>query len=548
MCLRCIFNNNNFKDCFFLILFFLMSFITQGQSGLVINLEGKSQEILIYLNQKDFLTRKFYNISEKTYKDLEHDAIKISGSNYNIKRLKDYIYLPFYDSELLEYLKFNNIQFFPFKELIVPPPGDILPATPSYIAQQSYLQPNPGLNVESVWNLGFTGQNVTIHNIEYGFNKNHEEFHAFNCNIAPGMNVNSAATTSFTEHGTATMGVLFGNSGSYGITGIAHGAQQVWLYPEWQQSGYSRINAITNALNNSNVGDIVVYEMQSYGFNGSVSNPRFVPAEYDILVWNLTKALTDAGRIVIAAAGNGYQDLDSSDYQDYMNYGDSGAIIVGGGTANLVHQIYPPYVVNGITYSSTYGTRVDIQGWFENVRTTGAIPNSGFTLIGNDFNQSYMTFTGTSSATAQVGGVVAVLQSFYNSLTSNWLTSQQIRTILKTTGIPQGGDLTKNIGPLPNLLPAKDYVQQNLNTSSFTINDLIVYPNPSKDIFTISLGNLQPDSIEVYDVMGKLILKKNTISFANFQTSIDLSSVAQGIYFIKISANGQNSVKRIVKE
>ena len=197
MCLRCIFNNNNFKDCFFLILFFLMSFIIQGQSGLVINLEGKSQEILIYLNQKDFLTRKFYNISEKKYKDLEHDAIKISGSNYNIKRLKDYIYLPFYDSELLEYLKLNNIQFFPFKELIVPPPGDILPATPSYIAQQSYLQPNPGLNVESVWNLGFTGQNVTIHNIEYGFNKNHEEFHAFNCNIAPGMNVNSAATTSF---------------------------------------------------------------------------------------------------------------------------------------------------------------------------------------------------------------------------------------------------------------------------------------------------------------------------------------------------------------
>ena len=46
----------------------------------------------------------------------------------------------------------------------------------------------------------------------------------------------------------------------------------------------------------------------------------------------------------------------------------------------------------------------------------------------------------------------------------------------------------------------------------------------------------------------KLILKKNTISFANFQTSIDLSSVAQGIYFIKISANGQNNVKRVVKE
>ena len=38
-----------------------MSFITQGQSGLVINLEGKSQEILIYLNQKDFFQRYLLN-------------------------------------------------------------------------------------------------------------------------------------------------------------------------------------------------------------------------------------------------------------------------------------------------------------------------------------------------------------------------------------------------------------------------------------------------------------------------------------------------------
>ena len=65
---------------------------------------------------------------------------------------------------------------------IVPPPGDILPTTPNFIDQQSYLQANPGLNVEAVWNLGFTGQNITIHNIEYGFNKNHEEFNNSNCN------------------------------------------------------------------------------------------------------------------------------------------------------------------------------------------------------------------------------------------------------------------------------------------------------------------------------------------------------------------------------
>lgn len=452
-----------------------------------------------------------------------------------------------FDQEVIDFLEIKKIKYYIADTSIVPPPGDILPVTPSYVSQQTYLQSNPGLNVEAVWNLGYSGQNVTIHNVEYGFNKNHEEFNDTNCNIATGMTINSSASTSFTEHGTATMGVLFGHNGSYGITGIAHGAQRVWLYPEWQQSGYSRTNAITQALNNSSVGDVIVFEMQAYGLNGTVSNPRFVPAEYDILVWNLTKALTDSGRIVVAAAGNGYQDLDSLDYQAYMNYGDSGAIIVGGGTANTTHAIFPPYVSGGVTYTSTYGARVDVQGWFENVRTTGARPGYGAFLFNNDFNQSYMTFAGTSSATAQLGGVVTVLQSYYKSQTNNALTSQQMRTILKNTGIPQGGDISKNIGPFPNMLAAFNLIQQTLNSESFSENSIYVYPNPSNGIFTLVSGSNEIDEIKVFDVTGKVIMSKKEFSSSDSQIFIDITSASQGIYFLKITANNQSIVKRIIK-
>lgn len=409
----------------FFSLFFIAISFSFGQNQLIIKLDKEKTEIINFLISKGISIIPFYNIPQDKFLKLQNDAIKISGTDSNVTSLKNHLALTTFDQEVLNFLETKNIQYYLSDNTIIPPPGDILPVTPSFVSQQTYLQSNPGLNVEAVWNLGYLGQNITIHNIEYGFNKNHEEFNDYNCNIAPGMDVNTSATASYTEHGTATMGVLCGNNGSYGITGIAHGAQQVWLYSEWQQSGYSRINAITQALNNSSIGDIIVFEMQAYGLNGTVSNPRFVPAEYDLLVWNLTKALTDSGRIVVTAAGNGYQNLDSSDYQTYMNYGDSGAIIVGGGTANTTHAIYPPYVVSGITYTSTYGTRVDVQGWFENVRSTGAIPGSGFTLIGSDFNQSYMTFTGTSSATAQLGGAVTVLQSYYKSQTNNTLTSQQ---------------------------------------------------------------------------------------------------------------------------
>jgi hypothetical protein len=230
-----------------------------------------------------------------------------------------------------------------------------------------------------------------------------------------------------------------------------------------------------------------------------------------------------------------------------MGYGDSGAIIVGGGTANTIHAIFPPYVVSGVTYTSTYGSRVDVQGWFENVRSTGAIPGSGFTLVGSDFNQSYMTFTGTSSATAQLGGAVTVLQSYYKNQTNNTLTSQQMRTILKNTGIPQGGDVTKNIGPFPNMLAALNLMQQTLNSESFSENSIYVYPNPSNGIFTLVTNSDKIDEIEVFDATGKVILSKKYINSPYNHIPIDITSASQGIYFLKIIANNQSVTKRIIK-
>ena len=532
-----------------LTIFFLFQLaLMMSQNKFIIQLENVKSEVVSFINLNGFDIEPLYKISEENYYRLEQDAIKISGTDSNIKKLKYYYIVSSFNQELLNFLKNRKVPFLFTENKIIPPPGDILPITPNYISQQTYLQPNPGLNIEAVWNLGYNGQNVTIHNIEYGFNKNHEEFNDTNCNIAPGMDVNSSATVSYTEHGTATMGVLFGHNGAYGISGIAHGAQQVWLYPEWQQSGYSRINAITQALNNSFVGDVIVFEMQAYGFNGTVSDPRFVPAEYDVLVWNLTKALTDSGRIVVAAAGNGFQNLDSLEYQNYMNFGDSGAIIVGGGTANTTHAIFPPYVVGGVTYTSSYGSRVDVQGWFQNVRTTGAIPNSGFSLVGNDFNQSYMTFTGTSSATAQLGGVVSVLQSYYKNQTNNTLTSQQMRAILKNSGIPQGGDISKPIGPFPDALAALSLLQQTLDSESFSKNSFYIYPSVSNGIFNLVSGLNEFYEIEVYDVMGKLIVPKLRFDLSDNQVSIDISSAAQGLYIVKVTANNQTIIKRIIKK
>ena len=87
-----------------------------------------------------------------------------------------------------------------------------------------------------------------------------------------------------------------------------------------------------------------------------------------------------------------------------------------------------------------------------------------------------------------------------------------------------------------------------LSSENFELNNVYVYPNPSKGIFNISLGNLQPTEIEVYDLTGKKVYEKKEVTISNFETKIDLSNVTQGIYFVKIIDNNQSTVKRIIKE
>lgn len=87
-----------------------------------------------------------------------------------------------------------------------------------------------------------------------------------------------------------------------------------------------------------------------------------------------------------------------------------------------------------------------------------------------------------------------------------------------------------------------------LSNQNFEMNNIVVYPNPSKGIFNISLGNIQPTAIDVYDLTGKVILSKSAIQSSNIETSIDLSNASTGIYFVKITAENQSTVKRIIKE
>lgn len=484
--------------------------------------------------------QKDIQISEEHLLLMEENAIKLKGNSDAVRKLRNIFKVKIdnpTNSKLLEIgialEKLDIVEYCCLTSLEpTRPPVDIPPTTSNFETNQTYIQSNPGVNMQHAWNLGLNGQNIKLRDVEYGFNKNHEELATINTSLASGMTISSSASQDFTEHGTAVFGILYAHKGNYGVSGLAHGAQELVLFPEWQQTGYNRINAISQSINNSTIGDVIVYEMQVSAF----SSTDYVMAEYNQVVWDLTKAATDAGITIVAAAGNGSVNLDSSNFTNYMSRGDSGAIIVGAGTADTNHD--------KLAYS-TYGSRVDLQAWGENVRSIGKL-GLFYLLIGNDFNQSYVTFSGTSSATPIVASCAAVLQSYYFSLTNTYLTSQQLRDIMKETGIAQGNISLGSIGPIPNMEAAVQRVFDESLEVNFTEKfKFQIYPNPISNQFTILSSDLiSSDAIlEIYTSLGQLVYTSNLPVDKN----VDVSQLSSGLYFVKVSEMGKSFTQKMIK-
>ena len=327
------------------------------------------------------------------------------------------------------------------QDLPPPPPAtDISPVTPLLVSNQTYRNASSGVNVDHVWSkYGIRGDaSLRVTDCEYEYNPNHEDLSGL---VQMQPNLVSMYTGFGSDHGTAVLGILASGWNAYGTTGSVPECVTCF-FPEYSTltTGHQSRNAcVTAAIAASDAGDIVMLEMQADGpASGSAD---YVMAEIDIGLWNAVKVGTDAGVITVAAAGNGNQNLNNSAlFGTYHARGDSGAIIVGAGSTARAKLSF-----------STYGSRVNVQGWGGSVFTTGYGTHATY---GSDANQKYASgFNGTSSATPVVASAAALLQSVAIKILGFRLSPAELRSLLASTGRAQtGADAsTAPIGPLPEL-------------------------------------------------------------------------------------------------
>jgi serine protease len=336
----------------------------------------------------------------------------------------------------------------PFVELATtaprpaPPPVDIPPSTPDLSGVQGYRDAPPGGigALDPLVVLGGDGAATAVVDVEYSWGLDHEDL-----GLDLTANIDSLATPNDpfddTNHGTAVLGELSAGANAYGVTGIVPAATLLVAPANTVEHGYNPARAITLATGVLIPGHAILIEQQT-GVCGGICDQTQQgcgPLEWHQSVFDAIAAATALGIVVVEVAGNGNVNLDDPNCGGLFdrNVRDSGAIIVGAGDSATHARL-------GF---SSFGSRVDVQGWGNNVTTTGY----GDLFNPGDARQWYTGFFGGgSSASPIVTGAVLAIQGAVMGLGFVPIDPIELRQILVNTGTPQSGP-GENIGPLPNI-------------------------------------------------------------------------------------------------
>jgi hypothetical protein len=87
-------------------------------------------------------------------------------------------------------------------------------------------------------------------------------------------------------------------------------------------------------------------------------------------------------------------------------------------------------------------------------------------------------------------------------------------------------------------------VQTTLGTADFDLKNVVVYPNPVKDILNISFDTTIA-SVAIYNLLGQEVIVKSPN--AN-ETSIDVSDLVSGTYLVKVYAENAVRTLKVIKQ
>lgn len=87
-------------------------------------------------------------------------------------------------------------------------------------------------------------------------------------------------------------------------------------------------------------------------------------------------------------------------------------------------------------------------------------------------------------------------------------------------------------------------VQTTLDNTEFELRNVVVYPNPVKDILNISFESTI-SSVVIYNLLGQEVITKSPNTN---EASIDVSNLVSGSYLVRVNADGAVKTLKVIKQ
>lgn len=163
------------------------------------------------------------------------------------------------------------------------------------------------------------------------------------------------------------------------------------------------------------------------------------------------------------------------------------------------------------------------------------LPNVGVTSSDGDntvCNTDEVTLTGTGATSYQFASNTMFVQA---PVAVVYPTSNVVYTVT-------GTDINGCQNKITYALTVNECVGMKENT---LMTGLSVYPNPASTELNVELNNTSAKSIMILDLAGRIVSSVNSDSQV---TKVNMSNLANGVYYVRISSDNATSVVKVVKQ
>ena len=251
----------------------------------------------------------------------------------------------------------------------------------------------------------------------------------------------------------------------------------------------------------------------------------------------LNGTVSNPDNVTITAQGFEWKAVSASSYNTVNATGTTMASPITGLTASTDYT-YRAFVTTA--NGTHYGADVTFTTLEEQVEPCD-VP-SGLTVSGVTDESITITWDADANVSSwniqysAAGGTLNSATSNTNSYTLSGLTPETTYTIQVQANCGDG-----NLSEWSTSVTGTTTV----GIDSWLSNSVSLYPNPAKEYVDIRVdGDLNVTMMEVYDVYGKLI---NTVNVIDNPTRINVSSLANGMYFVRVTTEAGSVTKTFVK-